>query len=211
MVKKIIQGFLLALFLYIVSLTSIDSALALPFTMNNVGTNDVSGITAEVTDITGGAQLSVVITGPVIGDITGIFFDLAGHVGYDYGTIDITGGDVTKYLIKEGQVKQIRGPGGPNMGGSVAKFDVGVQIGSNNDDIQSAMISIIGDNLEALDFTRIGIRVQSVGVSSGSREGSAKYIGTPGQNNPVPEPATMILLGFGLVGIAGVSRKKYKK
>lgn len=29
-----------------------------------------------------------------------------------------------------------------------------------------------------------------------------------GTSNPVPEPATMLLFGFGLLGIAGVSRKK---
>lgn len=33
----------------------------------------------------------------------------------------------------------------------------------------------------------------------------------PGDSAPVPEPASIILLGFGLVGLAGSGRKKFKK
>jgi hypothetical protein len=48
---------------------------------------------------------------------------------------------------------------------------------------------------------RIGLHVQ--GFASG---GSESFI-----NNPVPEPATMLLLGSGLIGFAVVGRKKFFK
>jgi len=32
-----------------------------------------------------------------------------------------------------------------------------------------------------------------------------------GEASPVPEPTTLVLLGSGLVGLAGLGRKKFKK
>jgi hypothetical protein len=39
----------------------------------------------------------------------------------------------------------------------------------------------------------------------------AMYKNGEGGYTPVPEPATMLLVGIGLIGIAGCSRKKFKK
>ena len=48
-------------------------------------------------------------------------------------------------------------------------------------------------------------RVTSVGLENGEREGSSKLLAS------VPEPATMLLLGGGLIGLAVIGRKKLFK
>jgi hypothetical protein len=172
-----------------------NSAFAIPFTMTNFGSDDVSSILASVVDISGGAKVTVnVSAGPIVADITGVFFDLDPYVAITIAN--------PSYPFTQNEDSVQKALNNSNMGGSIPKFDVGVAIGDLGltDDIQMVMFDVLG--ADASDFTRLGVRLQSVGSGS-SRDGSAKYVG-----NPVPEPASVFLLGVGLVLLAAFGKRK---
>lgn len=119
-------------------------------------------------------------------------------------------GNVTDWAFIENGVQDLGGgatitPEGP--------FDAGIEIGlsgiGGGDDYQYANFTITSDDLIYLgDF--FGARLTSVENVDGSREGSSKLVGTFGPNDPapVPEPGTVLLLGVGVVGLAGLIKKQ---